>query len=85
MKLAHSSSLEKFCRHVKLDFRLFYPTLFGLTDAAPTAHYVEYGSIKSWQLKRKEGCEMVGGYIPPVLHSFLYNFKVFKVKQNPNK
>lgn len=39
---------------------------------------VEYGSIKSWQLKRKEGCEMVGGYIPPVLHSFLYNFKSIK-------
>lgn len=37
---------------------------------------VEYGSIKWWQLKRKEGCEMVGGYIPPVLHSFLYNFEV---------
>lgn len=89
MKLAHSSSLEQFCGHVKLDFRLFCPILFGLTDAAPTVHvaclHVEYGSIKSWQLKRKEGCEMVGGYIPPVLHSFLYNFKVFKVKQNPNK
>lgn len=46
-----------------------------------TSTCVEYGSIKSWQLKRKEGCEMVGGYIPPVLHSFLYNFKVLKVKQ----
>ena len=28
---------------------------------------------------------MVGGYIPPVLHSFLYNFKVFKVKQKETK
>lgn len=24
---------------------------------------------------------MAGGYIPPALHSFLYNFKVLKVKQ----
>lgn len=31
MKLAHLSSLEQFCRHVKLDFRLFCPILFGLT------------------------------------------------------
>lgn len=28
---------------------------------------------------------MVGGYIPPVLHSFLYNFKVLKVKQKEKK
>lgn len=28
---------------------------------------------------------MAGGYIPPVLHSFLYNFKVLKVKQTKKK
>lgn len=35
MRLAHSSSLEQLCRHVKLDFHLSHPILFGLTDAAP--------------------------------------------------
>lgn len=86
MRLTHSSSLEQICSNIKFDFRLSCPILFGLTNAAPTTYaaclHAEYGSIKSWQLKRKEGCEMAGGYIPPVLHSFLYNFKVLNVIQN---
>lgn len=30
-------------------------------SAQASCVWAEYGSIKSWQLKRKEGCEMVGG------------------------
>lgn len=32
--------------------------------------------------KKEEGCEMVGGYIPPGLHSFLYNFKAVQTYPN---
>lgn len=90
MRLTHSISLEELCRPVKLDFRL--SCLHTVWSDRCSSHCtccmstcVEYGSIKSWQLKRKAGCEMVGGYIPPVLHSFLYNFNVLKVKQTKIK
>lgn len=53
--------------------------VFGQTDSSYCTYCMSTcwcASVKSWQLKRKNGCEMASGYIPPVLHSLLYKFKV---------
>lgn len=69
--------------HFKLDCLLCCPILSGLTDAA-TAHaaclYVfNMAQSNHGRWRKKKDVKWRGGYIPPVLHSFLNN--VLKVNQ----
>lgn len=69
--------------HFKLDCLPCCPVLSGLTDAA-TAHaaclYVfDMAQSNHGRWRKKKDVKWRGGYIPPVLHSFLNN--VLKVNQ----
>lgn len=63
------------CRQVRLDFCLSRPTLFELLLYTPHVYMLNMAQSNRGSWRGKKGCEMVGSYIPPVLHSFLQSIK----------